>query len=110
MTSVSADQSADDQLVVIIPPGDATNDETLVKIVDKKQRRKPSTKGKRDDGGHHCIQHCLHNGSEGGDMVQCHLCQLWIHPECVGEDNKNIVGIWSCKSCRVMPILVERLS
>ena len=42
-------------------------------------------------------------------MVQCHLCQSWLHPECVGEDDKDIVGIWSCTSCRMLPTLVERL-
>ena len=42
-------------------------------------------------------------------MVQCHLCQSWVHPECVGEDDKDIVGIWSCTSCRMLPTLVERL-
>ena len=42
-------------------------------------------------------------------MVQCHMCQAWVHPECVGEDDKDIIGIWSCTSCRMLPTLVERL-
>ena len=42
-------------------------------------------------------------------MVQCHLGQAWVHPECRGEDDKDIVGIWSCTSCRMLPTLVERL-
>ena len=32
-----------------------------------------------------------------------------MHPECVGEDDKYIIGIWSCTSCRMLPTLVERL-
>ena len=42
-------------------------------------------------------------------MVQCHMCQAWVHPECVGEDDKDIIGIWSCTSCRMLPTFVERL-
>ena len=33
-----------------------------------------------------------------------HLCQCWIHPECVGED-----GIWTCTTCRQLPVLLARL-
>ena len=33
----------------------------------------------------------------------------WVHPECVGEDDKDIIGIWSCTSCRMLPTFVERL-
>ena len=32
-----------------------------------------------------------------------------MHPECVGEDDKDIVGIWSCTSCRILPPLVQLL-
>ena len=42
-------------------------------------------------------------------MVQCHLCQEWVHPECVDEDDKDIVSLWSCKSCRSLPALVTQL-
>ena len=27
----------------------------------------------------------------------------------MGEDDKDIIGIWSCTSCRMLPTLVERL-
>ena len=42
-------------------------------------------------------------------MDQCHLCQAWVHPECFGEDDKDIIGIWCCASCRMLPTFVERL-
>ena len=42
-------------------------------------------------------------------MVKCHMCQAWVHPECVGEDDKDIIGIWYCTSRRMLPTLVERL-
>ena len=52
---------------------------------------------------------CIHNSKDNHQMVQCHLCQSWVHPKCVGEDDTDIVGIWSCTSCRMLPTLVERL-
>ena len=42
-------------------------------------------------------------------MVQCHMCQMWVHPECVGEVEKEIVTLWCCQSCRQMPTLVEKI-
>ena len=30
-------------------------------------------------------------------------------PECFGEDDKDIIGIWSCASCRMLPTFAERL-
>ena len=35
--------------------------------------------------------------------VQCHLCQHWIHPPCVGEKDEDIVNIWTFPTCRMMP-------
>ena len=40
-----------------------------------------------------CIPQCKHKGKETDSTVQCHMCQLWIHYECVGE---SIFGVWSC--------------
>ena len=42
-------------------------------------------------------------------MDQCHLCQAWVHPECFGKDDKDIIGIWCCASCRMLPTFVESL-
>ena len=37
------------------------------------------------------------------------MCQMWVHPECVGEVEKEIVTLWCCQSCRQMPTLVEKI-
>ena len=34
---------------------------------------------------------------------------MWVHPECVGEVEKEIVTLWCCQSCRQMPTLVEKI-
>ena len=41
--------------------------------------------------------------------VQCHICQLWVHPPCVGEKDDDIINIWSCPSCRTMPTTVNNI-
>ena len=73
----------------------------------RKTRRK--TKGKNDDNWRYCTKNCIHGGKNPNKLVQCHLCQGWIHPECVGEDDKDIVGIWTCTTCRVIPTHVHDL-
>ena len=32
-------------------------------------------------------------------MVQCHLCQLRVHYECVDERPETIIGVWCCHVC-----------
>ena len=32
-----------------------------------------------------------------------------MHLECVGVCEREVVGSWTCKSCRILPSLVERL-
>ena len=56
-----------------------------------------------------CVQQCKHNGRETDSMVQCHLCQLWVHYECVGERPETIIGLWSCQTCRKLPATVVQL-
>ena len=94
-------------VTVQLPTVDDSNDVTVDKAT-KKSRRKAS-KGKNDDNWRYCIQNCLHSGKPTNELIQCHMCQSWIHPECVGEDGKDIVGIWTCTSCRQLPVLVSRL-
>ena len=43
------------------------------------------------------------------DLVQCHLCQHWYHPHCVGEKNSDIVGVWSCPLCRLFPDNIQSM-
>ena len=93
-------------LTVHLPPVDVTCDPVSDKT--RKARRK-AAKDKHADNWKYCVKNCVHNGKDNHQMVQCHMCQAWVHPECVGEDDKDIIGIWSCTSCRMLPTLVERL-
>ena len=90
-------------VTVLLPTVDDCNERTT-----KKGRRKGS-KGKNDANWRYCVQNCLHSGKSPNELIQCHLCQSWIHPECVGEDGKDVVGILRCTSCRQLPVLVARL-
>ena len=65
--------------------------------------------GKHEDNWTYCKKNCIHGGKNHNKLAQCHLCQGWIHPECVGEDDKEIVGIWTCTTCRVLPTHVHGL-
>ena len=90
-------------VTVQLPTVDDCNKRTT-----KRGRRKGS-KGKNNDNWRYCVQNCLHSGKSPNELIQCHLCQSWIHPECVGEDGKYIVGICTCTTCRQLPVLVARL-
>ena len=41
--------------------------------------------------------------------VQCHLCQHWTHPPCVGEKDEDIISIWTCPSCRTIPVTLQTM-
>ena len=90
-------------VTVQLPTVDDCNKRTT-----KRGRRKGS-KGKNNDNWRYCVQNCLHSGKSPNELIQCHLCQYWIHPECVGEDGKYIVGICTCTTCRQLPVLLARL-
>ena len=107
MSSEACANGSSPAVTVQLPAVDDANDVTEVRTT-KKNRRKTS-KGKNDDNWRYCVQNCLHSGKSLNELIQCHLCQSWIHPECVGEDGKDIVGIWTCTSCRQLPVLVSRL-
>ena len=56
-----------------------------------------------------CIPQCKHNGNELDGMVQCHLCPVCVHYECVGEQLYSIIGVWGCHACRQLPNVVMQL-
>ena len=56
-----------------------------------------------------CVQQCKRNGRETDSMEQCHLCHMWVHYECVGEQSETIIGLWSCQTCRKLPATVVQL-
>ena len=103
MSSDACSDVCSPAVTVLLPTVDDGNERTT-----KKGRRKGS-KGKNDDNWRYCVPNCLHSGKSPNELIQCHLCQSWIHPECVGEDGKDIVGIWTCTTCRQLPVLVARL-
>ena len=94
-------------LQVNMPAIDTTSNTGGEKTAAKKGRKKKTAKN--DDGGEYCVQHCKRKGIDSGTMVQCHMCQMWVHPECVGEVENEIVTLWCCQSCRQMPTLVEKI-
>ena len=94
-------------LTVELPPVESTV--CAVNKTTKKARRK-ANKDQADAVWKVCVPNCFHNGnSNKGNVVQCHLCQTWIHPECAGQNDSDIVGIWSCPTCRTLPVLVQQL-
>ena len=60
-----------------------------------------------------CIDNCKYQSAKGrqkkDDCIQCHLCQHWIHPSCVGENSKDIVSLWTCPLCRLTPDIVRNI-
>ena len=92
-----------------LPPVEATVCAVNKEKTTKKARRK-ANKDQADVVWKVCVPNCFHNGNNNkGNVVQCHLCQTWIHPECVGQNDSDIVGIWTCPTCRTLPVLVQQL-
>ena len=60
-----------------------------------------------------CTDSCKYQGEanhkKNDNPVQCHICQHWFHPSCVGEKEADIVGIWSCTSCRASPEILHKM-
>ena len=79
------------------PPSD---EQPVVYEVDKQSYKR----------GKICTSNCKYqNGKQKHkqDPVQCYMCQHWTHPSCVEENEKDIIGIWSCPSCRATPDLIH---
>ena len=79
-------------LTVHLPPVDVPCDPVSDKT--RKARRK-AAKDKHAVNWKYCVKNCAHDGKDNHQMVQCHMCKAWVHPECVGEEDKDIIGIWS---------------
>ena len=96
-------------LTVELPPVEATVCTVNKEKTTKKARRK-ANKDQADAVWKECVPNCFHNSnSNKGNVVQCHLCQTWIHPEYVGQNDCDIVRIWTCPTCRTLPVLVQQL-
>ncbi len=86
-------------LVVELPP--------LSQTIPKKSKKKDKAVLKKK----HCTARCKYQGKEAlSAMVQCFACQVWFHYQCIGEKESEIVGIWSCQSCRTVAKTVNALA
>ena len=95
-----------------MPLIDTTSTTGGEKTATKKGRKKKAAKN--DDGGDYCKPHCKRNGIESSTMVQCHMCQMWVHPECVGEVEKEMVGIcrhvWQHQSVTLVEKILQKVT
>ena len=57
-----------------------------------------------------CVTSCKHkHKSSKKSMIQCHLCQIWCHYDCIGEKEKDIIGIWCCITCRQLSRTIQSM-
>ena len=56
----------------------------------------------------YCYMDCVRDGKAAPNMIRCSLCMTWIHISCSGEHAKY-VGVWTCKTCRRLPIILSSL-
>ena len=85
-------------------------DVTQVKTTDVTQVK--TTTGVKNHQKHKiCIPKCKVRGGKTEDaaVVQCHMCQTWVHPPCVGEQDEDIIGIWTCSTCRATPSMINTI-
>ncbi len=80
----------------------------------KKKAKSKAAKDKTPAKQRYCLPSCKQNGKETSQMVQCHLCQVWYHYDCIGENESDIIGIWCCQKCRKLSesvsLLVENVA
>ena len=41
------------------------------------------------------------------DMIQCSVCAVWFHTECVDIKKDTPVGVWPCLACRQIPTKIS---
>ena len=90
--------------VVALPPPDGGSGT-------KASRKARNRRGKSDmtELKLYCVPDCKKGRMQSDNMVQCHTCQTWAHYECIDEGEDDIVGIWTCNTCRKMPTMVMQL-
>ena len=70
---------------------------------------KKKTKKTKQRDGEWCLPDCTLNRKHSDDMIECHLCQIWVHYHCITEAEEDIVGIWCCNACRKLSYNVSIL-
>ena len=65
---------------------------------------------KKTDIMEYCIPKCSYERKEGGSaMCRCCLCMRWYHLSCVGDEEEDGGGFWSCTNCRYLPEQIQEL-
>ena len=44
------------------------------------------------------------------DMIQCSVCAVWFHTECVDIKKDTPVGVWPCLACRQIPTKISEIA
>ena len=44
------------------------------------------------------------------DMIQCSVCAVWFHTECVDIKKDTPVGVWLCLACRQIPTKISDIA
>ena len=57
----------------------------------------------------HCNNDCKYNGKDEGKMLRCCVCMVWHHFDCMGENPKSKITMWSCLTCRMIPTMLQKL-
>ncbi len=81
------------------PVIDVSGHSPTIQKLSPEKKRKRSSKGSNKDC-RYCIKTCKFNGKHKTKMIQCHICQIWAHFECVHEKDEDVVGLWTCHGCR----------
>ena len=61
-------------------------------------------------------QQCRFDGKAGKrngrklDMIQCSVCAVWFHTECVDIKKDTPVGAWPCLACRQIPTKISDIA
>ncbi len=90
-------------------PGSDVSKESTVTQAESPERTKRKGKASRSKDCRYCIKNCKYNGKHKAAMVQCHICQIWAHYDCVHEKEEDIVGLWACNSCRNLSRNMDRV-
>ena len=63
-----------------------------------------------------CCEQCKFDGKAGKrngrklDMIQCSVCAVWFHTECVDIKKDTPVGVWPCLACRQIPTKISDIA
>ena len=44
------------------------------------------------------------------EMIQCSVCAVWFHTDCVDLKKATPVGVWPCLTCRLIPAQIRDIA